>query len=77
MKTTTFLVLLFTTSFFGTVSVAKGKPLSYVGGTMVMQENDETGTRFPSTTHLIRISRWGFIRNTRLTRTNFGWRGRS
>lgn len=24
-------------------SPAQGKPLSYVGGTMVMQENDETG----------------------------------
>jgi hypothetical protein len=43
MKTTTFLTLLFTTLFLGTVSVAKAKPLSYVGGTMVMQENDETG----------------------------------
>src|SRR4030088_19480 len=43
MKTTTLLVLLFTTLFLGTVSVAKAKPLSYVGGTMVMQENDETG----------------------------------
>jgi hypothetical protein len=43
MKTTTFLTLLFTTLFLGTVPIAKAKPLSYVGGTMVMQENDETG----------------------------------
>ena len=41
MKTTTFLTLLLTT--FGTALVSKAKPLSYVGGTMVMQENDETG----------------------------------
>lgn len=27
----------------GTVRIAEGKPVSYVGGTMVMQENDETG----------------------------------
>jgi hypothetical protein len=43
MKTTTFLTLSFTTLFLGTVPVAEAKPLSYVGGTMVMQENDETG----------------------------------
>ena len=30
-------------SIISLVSPAKGKPLSYVGGTMVMQENDETG----------------------------------
>src|SRR5256885_789332 len=28
---------------FATALVAGAKPLSYVGGTMVMQENDETG----------------------------------
>ena len=41
MKTTTLLTLLLTT--FSTALVSKAKPLSYVGGTMVMQENDETG----------------------------------
>ena len=41
MNTKTFLILLFATS----VAVVGGeaKPLSYVDGTMVMQENDETG----------------------------------
>jgi hypothetical protein len=34
IKTTTFLVLLFAALFLGTVSIAKAKPLSYVGGTM-------------------------------------------
>src|SRR3979411_3112868 len=29
--------------FISFASPAQGKPLSYVGGTMVMQENDETG----------------------------------
>src|SRR5947207_9501533 len=28
---------------FATALVSEAKPLSYVGGTMVMQENDETG----------------------------------
>jgi len=41
MKTTTFLALLLTN--FSTALVSEAKPLSYVGGTMVMQENDETG----------------------------------
>ena len=41
MKTTTFLSLLLTT--FSPALVSEAKPLSYVGGTMVMQENDETG----------------------------------
>lgn len=41
MKTKTFLTLLVTT--FAAVVTSEGKPLSYVGGTMVMQENDETG----------------------------------
>jgi hypothetical protein len=40
MKTTFFLSLTLTT--FLTLH-AEAKPLSYVGGTMVMQENDETG----------------------------------
>jgi hypothetical protein len=31
------------TSMISIASPAQGKPLSYVGGTMVMQENDETG----------------------------------
>jgi len=31
------------TSIISLASSAPGKPLSYVGGTMVMQENDETG----------------------------------
>src|SRR3954452_22180556 len=30
-------------SVISLASLAQGKPLSYVGGTMVMQENDETG----------------------------------
>ena len=30
-------------SIINLASLAQGKPLSYVGGTMVMQENDETG----------------------------------
>jgi len=41
MKTTTFLSLLLTT--FSPALISEAKPLSYVGGTMVMQENDETG----------------------------------
>ena len=41
MKTKTFLTLLLTT--LAAVVTSEGKPLSYVGGTMVMQENDETG----------------------------------
>jgi hypothetical protein len=41
MKTQTFLYLAFIT--FASAVVTEGKPLSYVGGTMVMQENDETG----------------------------------
>jgi hypothetical protein len=41
MKTKTFLTLLF--SIFTGVLAGEAKPLSYVGGTMVMQENDETG----------------------------------
>jgi len=40
MKTTTFLPLALTTIL--SLS-AQAKPLSYVGGTMIMQENDETG----------------------------------
>jgi hypothetical protein len=36
-----YLLLFFLT--FAAASVAMAKPLSYVGGTMVMQENDETG----------------------------------
>jgi hypothetical protein len=40
MKTTTPLFLILTTVLAFT---AQAKPLSYVGGTMVMQENDETG----------------------------------
>ena len=40
MKTTTFLSLISTTVLSFAVH---GKPLSYVGGTMIMQENDETG----------------------------------
>lgn len=40
MKTITFLAILLTT--FGS-RYSDAKPLSYVGGTMVMQENDETG----------------------------------
>lgn len=40
MKTITFLTILFTTFLS---RHADAKPLSYVGGTMVMQENDETG----------------------------------
>jgi hypothetical protein len=42
MKTNNLLLTLLTLSFAG-ASVAHGKPLSYVGGTMAMQENDETG----------------------------------
>jgi len=41
MKTKTFLTLLF--AIFTGVFAGEAKPLSYVGGTMVMQENDETG----------------------------------
>lgn len=41
MKTT--YLLLFLTSIFAVAVPAEAKPLSYVGGTMVMQENDETG----------------------------------
>src|SRR5436305_14152170 len=41
MKTKTFLTLLI--AIFSSVLISEGKPLSYVGGTMVMQENDETG----------------------------------
>jgi hypothetical protein len=40
MKTIYLLLFFLTFSF---ASVATAKPLSYVGGTMVMQENDETG----------------------------------
>src|SRR5438132_14296483 len=40
MKTTTFLSLTFLSLLPLQV---EAKPLSYVGGTMVMQENDETG----------------------------------
>jgi hypothetical protein len=40
MKTTTLLTLVSTTVLSLT---SQAKPLSYVGGTMVMQENDETG----------------------------------
>ena len=40
MKTTYLLCISLTFSF---VAVARAKPLSYVGGTMAMQENDETG----------------------------------
>jgi hypothetical protein len=40
MKTTYLLYISLTFSF---VALAQAKPLSYVGGTMVMQENDETG----------------------------------
>jgi hypothetical protein len=40
MKTTYLLLFFLTFSF---TSMAPAKPLSYVGGTMVMQENDETG----------------------------------
>lgn len=37
-------VVIFTmTAVFGSPQTAQAKPLSYVGGTMVMQENDETG----------------------------------
>ena len=53
MKTLTFLSLIFRTvlsphalfgaAFFTAVLDANSKPLSYVDGTMVMQENDETG----------------------------------
>ena len=41
MKTKFFLSLAITN--FAAVLVGEAKPLSYVGGTMVMQENDETG----------------------------------
>ena len=41
MKTKTFLTLSF--AIFAGVLSSKAKPLSYVGGTMAMQENDETG----------------------------------
>ena len=37
-------VYLFTTFLLLTLAEAQAKPLSYVGGTMVMQENDETVT---------------------------------
>jgi hypothetical protein len=40
MKTTTFLSVTLTTFL---ALHAQAKPLSYVGGTMAMQENDETG----------------------------------
>jgi hypothetical protein len=40
MKTSTLLSLILTTAL---LFAAQAKPLSYVGGTMVMQENDETG----------------------------------
>jgi hypothetical protein len=40
MKASTLLSLILTT---GLSLAAQAKPLSYVGGTMVMQENDETG----------------------------------
>jgi hypothetical protein len=36
-------VYLFTTFLLLTLAETQAKPLSYVGGTMVMQENDETG----------------------------------
>src|SRR5439155_14050697 len=36
-------LFLFLASLISSASPAQGKPLSYVGGTMVMQENDETG----------------------------------
>src|ERR1041384_4226362 len=41
MKIKTLFTLLI--GIFAAAFVAKAKPLSYVGGTMVMQENDETG----------------------------------
>lgn len=41
MKTKTFLTLVF--GIVAAASSGDAKPLSYVGGTMVMQENDETG----------------------------------
>src|SRR5205085_11001714 len=41
MKTKTSLTLSFAT--FAAVLISEAKPLSYVDGTMVMQENDETG----------------------------------
>ena len=41
MKTKTLLTLSF--AIFAGVFAGEAKPLSYVGGTMVMQENDETG----------------------------------
>ena len=41
MKTKIFLILLFV--ILAVASRGDGKPLSYVDGTMVMQENDETG----------------------------------
>ena len=34
---------LFISSLFLALAEMQAKPLSYVGGTMVMQENDETG----------------------------------
>jgi hypothetical protein len=36
-------IYLFTTFLLLTLAETQAKPLSYVGGTMVMQENDETG----------------------------------
>src|SRR5256885_6399217 len=41
MNTKTFLILSLT--IFAGALAGEAKPLSYVGGTMVMQENDETG----------------------------------
>lgn len=36
----------FLIAFLFVPSIARAKPISYVGGTMVMQENDETGSTF-------------------------------
>ena len=41
MNTKTFLIL--SVTIFAGALAGEAKPLSYVGGTMVMQENDETG----------------------------------
>ena len=42
-KTTIAILALVMTGFFASPQPAEAKPISYVGGTMVMQENDETG----------------------------------
>lgn len=43
MKHFYFMIFLICVAWIGAARIAQAKPISYVGGTMVMQENDETG----------------------------------